>query len=61
MAKYIYSKLFDTIVHYVNTSLFKGKAGQSIGVLDIFGFEGKQDLSLHLFRRPLSTVIVDEM
>lgn len=40
LAKYIYGKLFDTVVNRVNVSLFRGKAGNSIGVLDIFGFEG---------------------
>jgi myosin heavy subunit len=39
LAKYIYSKLFDYIVHAINTALYRGKPGVSIGVLDIFGFE----------------------
>jgi myosin-7 len=40
LAKYVYGKIFDSIVTNVNTSLFRGKTGNSIGVLDIFGFEG---------------------
>jgi myosin heavy subunit len=39
VAKYIYGKIFDKIVSVVNTSLFRGKHGNNIGVLDIFGFE----------------------
>jgi myosin heavy subunit len=39
LAKYIYGRIFDTIVARVNQSLFRGKVGNSIGVLDIFGFE----------------------
>ncbi len=39
LAKFVYGKLFDYIVYRVNSSLFRGKHGPSIGVLDIFGFE----------------------
>ena len=39
LAKYVYGKIFDYIVSTVNKSLFRGKPGLSIGVLDIFGFE----------------------
>lgn len=39
LAKHIYGRLFDCIVYRVNNVLFRGKAGRSIGVLDIFGFE----------------------
>ena len=39
LAKYIYGKTFDTVVHRVNNALFRGKVGNNIGVLDIFGFE----------------------
>jgi myosin heavy subunit len=41
LAKYVYGRLFEYIVHRVNSSLFRGKQGSSIGVLDIFGFEGE--------------------
>ena len=44
LAKCLYSKLFDTIVGYVNRALEEAAAGEdddtlSIGVLDIYGFE----------------------
>jgi myosin heavy subunit len=39
LAKYLYGKIFDFIILCVNSSLFRGKPGLSIGVLDIFGFE----------------------
>jgi myosin heavy subunit len=39
LAKYVYGKIFDTIVARVNQSLYRGKPGNNIGVLDIFGFE----------------------
>ena len=39
LAKYVYGRIFDYIVSTVNKSLFRGKPGLSIGVLDIFGFE----------------------
>jgi myosin heavy subunit len=39
LAKYVYGKLFDRIVELVNYTLFRGRPGTSIGVLDIFGFE----------------------
>jgi myosin heavy subunit len=39
LAKYIYGRLFDIIVKKVNESLYRGKFGRNIGVLDIFGFE----------------------
>ena len=39
MAKYIYGKLFDWIVYGVNHVLYRGKPGNNIGILDIFGFE----------------------
>lgn len=39
LAKYIYGRIFDIIVLTVNQSLFRGKHGRNIGVLDIFGFE----------------------
>lgn len=39
LAKYVYGKIFDHIVLRVNTSLYRGKPGVNIGVLDIFGFE----------------------
>lgn len=35
----MYGKVFDYIVATVNKSLFRGKPGVNIGVLDIFGFE----------------------
>jgi myosin-7 len=41
LAKYAYGRIFDTIVSRVNQSLFRGRVGSSIGVLDIFGFEGE--------------------
>lgn len=45
MAKYIYGRLFDSIVTTINTALFKGKLSRNIGVLDIFGFEVLKDNS----------------
>jgi myosin heavy subunit len=39
LAKYVYGKVFDYIVNRVNSSLFRGKIANNIGVLDIFGFE----------------------
>ena len=39
LAKYIYNKIFTTIVMRLNTSLYRGKPGNNIGILDIFGFE----------------------
>eukprot|EP01038_Epipyxis_sp_PR26KG_P015212 gene15212-20491_t len=39
LAKHVYGKMFDHIVNRVNSSLFRGKGGMNIGVLDIFGFE----------------------
>ena len=39
LAKYIYGKLFDWIVYGVNDVLYRGKPGNNIGILDIFGFE----------------------
>jgi myosin heavy subunit len=39
LAKYVYGKIFDTVVARVNSSLYRGKVGSNIGVLDIFGFE----------------------
>ncbi|XP_042450952.1 myosin-1-like [Zingiber officinale] len=41
LAKTMYSSLFDWLVEQINTSLEVGKcyAGQSISILDIFGFE----------------------
>ena len=40
LAKHIYAQLFDMIVLQVNNSLVqKGKSKNSIGVLDIYGFE----------------------
>jgi myosin heavy subunit len=39
LSKYLYGKIFDYIIHCVNSSLYRGKPGLSIGVLDIFGFE----------------------
>lgn len=39
LAKFIYGKIFEQIVASVNSSLFRGKPGLNIGVLDIFGFE----------------------
>jgi myosin heavy subunit len=39
LAKFVYGKIFDEVVHRVNQSLYRGKPGNNIGVLDIFGFE----------------------
>lgn len=39
LAKFVYAKLFDFVVGAANASLFRGKGGVNIGVLDIFGFE----------------------
>lgn len=39
LAKFVYAKLFDFVVGAANASLFRGKDGVNIGVLDIFGFE----------------------
>ena len=39
LAKYIYGKLFDWVVYGVNHVLYRGKPGNNIGILDIFGFE----------------------
>jgi myosin heavy subunit len=41
LSKYIYGKVFELVVTYVNSSLFRGRQqlGRNIGVLDIFGFE----------------------
>lgn len=39
LAKYVYGKIFDYVVQKVNSSLFRGKPCNNIGVLDIFGFE----------------------
>jgi len=39
LIKNIYGKLFDFIVSQINTVLLRGKPGNNIGVLDIFGFE----------------------
>lgn len=41
LAKSMYSSLFDWLVEQINKSLEVGKcyAGQSISILDIFGFE----------------------
>ena len=39
LAKYTYGKIFDEVVKRVNSSLFRSKPGNNIGVLDIFGFE----------------------
>ncbi|KAJ1418814.1 P-loop containing nucleoside triphosphate hydrolase protein, partial [Ochromonadaceae sp. CCMP2298] len=36
---YVYGRVFDKVVSLVNTSLYRGKPGLTIGVLDIFGFE----------------------
>jgi myosin heavy subunit len=39
LAKFVYNKLFDFLIFRVNQSLYRGKPKNSIGVLDIFGFE----------------------
>ena len=39
LAKHLYAKVFDFVVTKINGTLFRGKVGCSIGVLDIFGFE----------------------
>jgi myosin heavy subunit len=41
VSKFMYDKLFDWLVERINQSIGKGAAikGQSIGILDIFGFE----------------------
>jgi len=40
VAKFLYSKVFDWLVHQINKSLYKeGKVDTLIGLLDIYGFE----------------------
>lgn len=39
LSKYLYNKLFEFIVYSINSSLYRGRFGNNIGVLDIFGFE----------------------
>ena len=39
LAKFIYEKQFDWLVQRINQAIGTGKGKQSIGILDIFGFE----------------------
>lgn len=50
LAKHIYAKLFDFIVHIVNKGLLSGrKQNCFIGVLDIYGFETFEKNSFEQF------------
>lgn len=50
LAKHIYAKLFDFIVHVVNKGLLSGrKQNCFIGVLDIYGFETFEKNSFEQF------------
>uniref|UniRef100_A0A8C3D7B4 Unconventional myosin-Ia n=1 Tax=Corvus moneduloides TaxID=1196302 RepID=A0A8C3D7B4_CORMO len=49
LAKNIYSRLFDWLVHRINTSIQSDEQRKVMGVLDIYGFEIFQDNSFEQF------------